>query len=89
MAKEIEGIVAAYEEKYGNFFPQQRIEKWKKEGKELPTNITFFRNNRSAKQIIEESKNWNGKIKNDADEYTYQLDLLGGESCEVWSECNQ
>jgi hypothetical protein len=47
----------------------------------------FFRNNRDAKQILEEAKNWNGKIKNDADEYTYQLDLLGGESCEVFSEC--
>ena len=50
-------------------------------------NKVFFRNNRSAKQIIEEAKNWNGKIRNDADEYTYQLDLLGGESCEVFSEC--
>jgi len=48
---------------------------------------TFFRNNRSAKQILEESKSWNGKIKNDSEEYTYQLDLLGGESCEVFSEC--
>jgi len=50
-------------------------------------NKVFFRNNRSAKQILEEAKKWNGKIKNDADEYTYQLDLLGGESCEVFSEC--
>jgi hypothetical protein len=75
------------EEKYGNFFPPQRIEKWIKEGKELPKDITFFRNNRSAKQILEEAKNWNGKIKNDANEYTYQLDLLGGDSCEVFSEC--
>lgn len=51
-------------------------------------NKVFFRNNRSAKQILEEAKNWNGKIKNDADEYTYQLDLMGGESCEVFSECS-
>jgi len=50
-------------------------------------NKVFFRNNRSAKQILEEANSWNGKIKNDADEYTYQLDLLGGESCEVFSEC--
>ena len=47
----------------------------------------FFRNNRSAADIMSQAKNWNGKIKNDADEYTYQLDLLGGESCEVFSEC--
>ena len=75
--------------KYGNFSPPQRIEKWIKEGKVVPKDITFFRNNRSAIQMLEESKTWNGKIKNDADEYTYQLDLLGGESCEVFSECNQ
>lgn len=49
--------------------------------------IVFFRKDRSAKDILEQSKNWNGKIKNDADEYTYQLDLLGGDSCEVFSEC--
>jgi hypothetical protein len=75
------------EQKYGNFYPQNRIEKWIKEGKELPKNITFFRNNRSAKNIISEAQNWNGKIKDDADHYTYQLDLLGGESCEVFSDC--
>jgi hypothetical protein len=48
----------------------------------------FFRNNRSAQDILLESQNWNGKIKNDADQYTYQIDLLGGESCEVFSECS-
>ena len=75
------------EEKYGNFFPKQRIEKWLSEGKEIPKNITFFRNNRSAIQILKEAQSWNGKIKDDSDEYSYQIDLLGGESCEVWSEC--
>jgi hypothetical protein len=75
------------EQKYGNFFPAQRIEKWVKEGKEIPKDITFFRNNRSAKQILQEAKSWNGKIKDDSDQYVYQIDLLGGESCEVWSEC--
>lgn len=47
----------------------------------------FFRNHRSATDIMCEAENWNGVIKNDADEYTYQLDLLGGDSCEVFSEC--
>jgi hypothetical protein len=81
-------FMSKMELKYGNFFPPQRIEKWIKEGKVVPKDITFFRNNRSATQMLEESKTWNGKIKNDADQYTYQLDLLGGESCEVFSECN-
>lgn len=48
---------------------------------------TFFRNNRNAIRILEESKEWKGVIKNDSKEYTYQLDLLGGDSCEVFSEC--
>jgi len=81
-------FMSKMELKYGNFFPPQRIEKWVKEGKIIPKDITFFRNNRNAIQMIEESKTWSGKIKNDADQYTYQLDLLGGESCEVFSECN-
>jgi hypothetical protein len=53
----------------------------------IPKDRTFFRKNRSTLQILEEAKSWSGTIKNDADEYTYQLDLLGGESCEVFSEC--
>lgn len=75
------------EAEYGNFFPPQRVKKWLLENKEVPKDITFFRKNRSALQILEEAKNWNGIIRNDSDQYTYQLDLLGGESCEVWSEC--
>lgn len=75
------------EQKYGNFIPPQRIEKYTADGKELPKDITFFRNNRSANQILEEAKYWNGKIKNDADIYSFQLDLLDGDSCEVFSSC--
>ena len=47
----------------------------------------FFRNNRSATDIMCQAENWKGIIKNDADEYSYQIDLLGGDSCEVFSEC--
>lgn len=48
---------------------------------------TFFRGNRSAKDIIEQSKSFDGIVKDDAQEYNYQIDLIGGESCEVFSEC--
>ncbi len=48
----------------------------------------FFRKNRSTLQILEEAKKWRGKIPNDADTYTWQIDLLGGDSCEVFSECS-
>lgn len=49
--------------------------------------VVFFRNHRSATDIMCEAETWNGKIKDDSDEYTYQLDLIGGDSCEVFSEC--
>lgn len=77
------------ERKYGNFFPKQRIDKWTKEGKKLPENITFFRDNRSAQDILTEAKNWNGIIHDDSQDYNWQIDLLGGESCEVFSECGE
>lgn len=75
------------EAKYGSFTPQSRIDKHLNEGREVPSFTTFFRKNRSSIQILEESKSWNGKVRDDSDQYTYQLDLLGGESCEIWSEC--
>lgn len=84
------------EKKYGNFFPIQRAEKWNQEGKPLPENITFFREGRSAKEILESASDH--KIIDDSTFYGLQLsfeeqakemDLVGGESCEVWSECNQ
>jgi hypothetical protein len=81
-------FMQAMELKYGKFIPISRIEKYKKEGKELPSEITFFRNNKSAKQILEESSKWNGKVPNDADVYTWQIDLLGGDSCDVFSGCS-
>jgi hypothetical protein len=50
----------------------------------------FFRKNRSAKDIIAEAANWNGKVRDDSKEYNIQLDMwmeLETESCEVFSEC--
>jgi hypothetical protein len=74
-------------------FMRKMEEKYPRIGNEFDkdlnfSNRTFFRNNRSAEDIISQAKNWNGKIKNDSNEYSYQLDLLGGDSCEVFSECS-
>lgn len=74
------------EEKYGNFFPQHRLEKWLSEGKEIPKDITFFRDNKSAKDILNSA--YPHKIVDDSVYSGHQLDLIGGESCEVWSECS-
>lgn len=46
----------------------------------------FFRRHRSVKGILREAKNWAGKIKDDAQEYSHQLSIED-ESCEVFSEC--
>lgn len=82
------------EKKYGDFFPTQRSEKWIEEGKELPKNITFFRERKSTQEILDSA--FDHKIINDSTFYGLQLsfkehakdmDLVGGESCEVWSEC--
>lgn len=45
----------------------------------------FFRKNRSAKDIMNESEGFDGKVLDDSD--VYDMDLVGGESCEVWSSC--
>jgi hypothetical protein len=76
------------EETYGNYVPHSIIQKCLKDGKEVPNNIKFFRGDKSAKDILKEAKDWNGIIKDDAQNYIYQIDLLGGESCEVFSECS-
>lgn len=50
---------------------------------------TFFRGNRGAEQILEQAKSFDGIVKDDSIEYNFQtdIDLIGGESCEVFSEC--
>lgn len=75
------------EEKYGNFIPEQRIEKYKIENKTLPKDITFFRNYKSAKDILEESKTINFNIKDDSQNYIFQQDMFYNESCDIYSNC--
>jgi hypothetical protein len=49
---------------------------------------TFFRGNRSALDIIEGAKLWNGNVYDDSKNYNYQIDMFEeGESCEVFSNC--
>lgn len=74
-------------------FMDRMERKYPRIGNEFNKDLTakdrvFFRNNRSATEIMCQAENWKGIIKNDADEYSYQTDLLGGDSCEVFSECS-
>lgn len=86
---------ASIELKYGNYFPPHRKEKYILHGKEIPFNITFFRGGVSAKTILLESISVDPIISDDSIIYNSQgnidfendIDLIGGESCEVFSEC--
>ncbi len=51
--------------------------------------VKFFRKHRSATDILVQADNFYGKVKDDSTNYSFQteLDLIGGESCEVFSEC--
>lgn len=87
------------EAKYGNYFPPHRAKKFISEGKEVPRNITFFRNSKSALQILKESKTAKPIIIDDSMIFAIQEeldfeqwnfeneDLIGGDSCEVFSSC--
>ena len=73
-------------------FMDKMERKYPRIGNEFDKDLTakdrvFFRGNRSATDIMCQAENWKGIVKNDADEYSYQIDLLGGDSCEVFSEC--
>lgn len=72
------------EEKYGNYITPDRQREMIKKGKEVPVenerNYTFFRNNRSAKDILEESKDSTKQVVDDSEIYET-------ESCEIYSNC--
>jgi hypothetical protein len=60
---------------------------FEKEDGHLRNDRVFFRGSKTAKQIIEESKSWEGVVKDDSNFYSFQEDLFESESCEVWSSC--
>jgi hypothetical protein len=67
--------------RYGKYTPDSRL-KLMAERDELPVYpVTFFRKNRSSIDIMNEAKNWNGSVLDDA------AILDDSESCEVFSEC--
>lgn len=73
----------AMENKYGNYVPATRLKKIQKRGEvpNLPTR--FFRGNKSVADIKNEAKKWDGTVVDDS----RNNDLVGGESCEIYSSC--
>ena len=47
----------------------------------------FFRGNRSAQDIIRESKDWSGFVRDDSIDVNDQLRMFDSESCEIYSNC--
>jgi 3'-phosphoadenosine 5'-phosphosulfate sulfotransferase (PAPS reductase)/FAD synthetase len=72
------------EEKYGDYITPDRIKHLKKKGKPIPSlderGYTFFRKNRSAKDILEESSDSTKQVVDDSQIYDT-------ESCEIYSAC--
>jgi hypothetical protein len=80
-------FMAEMERKYGGFIPKNRLYSIISSGNEPPKSVSFYRKNRTALDIVAEARKWKGKVHDDSTDYNYQLDLIGGESCEVFSEC--
>lgn len=91
------------EMRYGNYTPESRLKLMAERG-EYPVNpIRFFRGNRTVEDIINGSKNFNGKVEDDAviyplpdlftstevEQHITENFNLDGESCEVFSSCQE
>lgn len=80
-------------EKPSSFDFMDRMEtKYPRVGNEFTKDDTcvdrvFFRNHRSAKDILKEAESFDKEIRNDAIDYNIQVDLFESESCEVFSNC--
>lgn len=64
--------------RYGKFVPESRLKRMAERGITPLVPFNFFRGNRSVEQILNSAKSHNGLFSDD---------LVGGDSCEVFSEC--
>lgn len=85
IAKENErsfNFMSKMEDRYSKFIPESRLKLIEAKGEYPKLPIVFFRKNRTAIQIVQESKKYNGKIKDDSLNFNTE-----GESCELYSDC--
>ncbi|MFN6013472.1 MAG: phosphoadenosine phosphosulfate reductase family protein [Flavobacteriales bacterium] len=78
------------EAKYGEYIPEHKLKKLQERGEKWVLPITFFRGHISVEQIIQESKNFDAPVYDDASNVNYQINLfdeLEGESCDIFSNC--
>lgn len=76
---------------FENFIPPSRLKLMEARGENPTLPVRFFRKNRSVEDIIRESEQFKGKVIDDAQIFEqqglFEVDLVGGESCEVFAEC--
>lgn len=97
IAKEREYVFEFFrkmELEYGEYIPETRLKKMLSRGIIPTLPVRFFRKNRSVQDMINESKQWTGSVIDDAqimsnpELFDEHIDLVGGESCEVFSSCS-
>ncbi len=80
--------------RYDKYIPESRLALMAERGEYPKLPIRFFRKNRSVQDIINESKNWTGKVIDDSmlidnpNLFTDSDIELDGGSCEVFSNCS-
>jgi hypothetical protein len=74
-------------EKYETFISDERKEFMLKKGKPIPERFKMYREQRSASEMIEQAKIWNGKPLDERQNMAIQYDLFETESCDIYSNC--
>lgn len=81
------------EARYGKFIPDSRLKLIEERGEIPKYPVTFFRGQRSVEDIIRESKNFTGFVRDDSLPFPmpdlFQDDTNDDQSCEVFSDCSE
>jgi hypothetical protein len=76
-------------ERFENFVPMERQAVMMEKGKVVPERMTMYRHNRSATEMLEAAKKWNGTARDERQNTTVQFDLFEDESCDIYSNCGE
>ena len=79
--------------RYQNYIPDSRLKLIEERGEFPVYPVRFFRGQRSVEDIINESKNFNGVVKDDSIVFPmpdlFRDDINEDESCEVFTDCKK
>jgi hypothetical protein len=76
-------------ERFESFVPMERQAVMMEKGKVIPERMTMYRHNRSATEMVEAAKKWNGTARDERQNTTVQFDLFEDESCDIYSNCGE